>query len=255
MQAPRWAPVALAVLLPLTAARPANAAEAIYLHWNDCPLGPAMASDLADDCTNNSRRNSLIASFTLGTPVDSVLAAELTIDVQHADNPLPAWWQFGTSPCRAGALKANADFTGLIACEDLWQGLAVGGLQQFTVGQPRGLQSQARIRVALAVTFDKARTLNATSTYYAAHIVLEDTLSTGPGTCLGCGRPACLVLNTILLGRPPRPAGAPSGDVLLEIPGALHGNWVTWQGGAGASCDAVPVRRRTWGEVKSIYRW
>jgi len=27
-----------------------------------------------------------------------------------------------------------------------------------------------------------------------------------------------------------------------------------WQGGAGADCAAVPVRRTTWGAVKALYR-
>jgi hypothetical protein len=52
---------------------------------------------------------------------------------------------------------------------------------------------------------------------------------------------------------------------LLRLPGASPAavtvasamapdNWVTWLGGAGASCAAVPVRHTTWGAVKALYR-
>jgi len=29
---------------------------------------------------------------------------------------------------------------------------------------------------------------------------------------------------------------------------------MTWQGGAGANCNTVPVRNTTWGQIKSFYR-
>ena len=43
-------------------------------------------------------------------------------------------------------------------------------------------------------------------------------------------------------------------EVTLETSGPSHANWVTWRGGSGADCAAVPVRARTWGQIKSLYR-
>jgi hypothetical protein len=43
------------------------------------------------------------------------------------------------------------------------------------------------------------------------------------------------------------------GDLLLDTPGPEGANRATWQG-SGADCDAVPVRARTWGLLKSLYR-
>jgi len=51
-----------------------------------------------------------------------------------------------------------------------------------------------------------------------------------------------------------RQPGATGGDVFLSVPGQNDANWVTWQGGAGANCSAVPVRSVTWGRLKGLYR-
>jgi hypothetical protein len=42
--------------------------------------------------------------------------------------------------------------------------------------------------------------------------------------------------------------------VLLSRPGAADGNWARWQNESNADCTAVPVRRATWGGIKSLYR-
>jgi hypothetical protein len=193
----------------------------------------------------------------LGAPTDSVLAIEITLDIQHSAPALPPWWDLGTFPvgCRSGSLAADADFTALASCDDPWQGATVvGGAQSYTPGQPRGGANQARMRVALATTFDQGVALAADQMYHAARIVIDHQKTVSPGECAGCSGPACLVLNAILIGRPPRPPGVPGGTILLDVPGPGHPNWVTWRGGLGADCNAVPVRRVTWGRVKSLYR-
>jgi hypothetical protein len=242
---------ALVLALVAVPAGAARAADGLYLSWNDCPLGASTSQDQAFACDVNSGQHELVVSFSLPQPADSVLALEIAVDVQHADPTLPAWWQFGNVPCRGGSLHADNQFGSRAACQDLWQGLGVGGLQSFTVGQPRGGLNQARMRLALAVLFDDMRTLSAGAVYYAARIAIDNVATAGPGSCDGCAGAACLVLNSIMVGRPP---GSPSGNVLVESPGSAGSNWATWQGGAGANCQSVPARRRTWGQVKSLYR-
>jgi hypothetical protein len=66
------------------------------------------------------------------------------------------------------------------------------------------------------------------------------------GACAGCSTGACIVLNSVELVRLP---GAIGGNVTLTTPGS---NFATWQ--AGAACVTVPVRNRTWGQVKALYR-
>ncbi|HYM80985.1 MAG TPA: hypothetical protein VEY91_06185 [Candidatus Limnocylindria bacterium] len=236
-------------------AAPGRSAEGIYLSWNDCPLDPSSAADFVSACNVNGGQSELLCSFSLAQPTDSVLAVEITLDVQHAAALLPSWWRFDTTPCRNGSLKADADFGSRSACEDMWHGaFVVGGLAQYTVGQPRGGPNQARIRIALAVTPASMQALNAATMHYAARVVIDNLGTVGATPCSGCGEPACLVLNAVMIGRPIRPEGAPSGNILLDSPGPGNPNWVTWQGGGGAACTAVPVARKTWGQVKTLYR-
>ncbi len=100
---PRGPAVALAVLALSLVASPVGAAAGIFLSWNDCPLGPTSSSDLVEACDSNLGQNELFCSFSLAQPVDSVLAVEITIDLQHSQATLPAWWHFDQSPCRSGA--------------------------------------------------------------------------------------------------------------------------------------------------------
>jgi hypothetical protein len=237
-----------AIILHALGAGAAAGAEALHLTWNDCAAG-AGVSNRAFACNDEGMVHELIAAFRAPQPIDSVLGAELVIDLQSGSTTLPSWWRFDVGGCRAGnVLQADVDFGSRSACTDLWQGDAVWSVS-YTPGMPHGGLNQARIRIALGTFTDRA--VNANDAYYVARIVIE---SAGSDTCAGCDIPVCLVLNGILIRRPPRPKGAPSADVLLTVPASNHGNWATWQVSSEQDCAAVPVRRRTWGQVKALYR-
>jgi hypothetical protein len=171
------------------------------------------------------------------------------VDVQHASVSMPPWWRFAPGDCRDGALAAHSDFGGANACVDFWQGLGTSFPPvTYTVGQPRGLPSQARIVVAIARSPTEPVRLESNQMYYAAQISISNQSTSA---CTGCLPGACLVLNAIRIGRLP---GAPGGDLVVEQPGLMNANWATWQGGAGAACAVVPARRTTWGRLKGLYR-
>jgi len=55
----------------------------------------------------------------------------------------------------------------------------------------------------------------------------------------------------------PQPAHSPgtlAGDQLLTQPGPGNSNWAMWQGSDPQDCSAVPARRATWGQIKTLYR-
>ncbi len=229
-----------------------RADEGLFLSWGDCAPGTS-THDLSNACDTNVGEQELFCAFRMPFAVDSVLGLELVVDVQHSAASLPDWWRF-SSPggCRAGILQPTFDFTGRSACQDFFLGNATGALQSYTVGQPHGGANQARMRVAASMlsSFGYA-TLNATDMYYAAVLTIANDYTVGGTVCRGCAGPACLVLNSILVLRQP---GAAGGDINLTVPGPAGANYATWQGGAGADCSAVPVRRMTWGQIKGLYR-
>lgn len=180
-----------------------------------------------------------------------VLGLIAVIDLQHSAPALPDWWQLAKSgACRSGNLSASADFTQNSECADPWNGDAVSEVQAFRPGEPRGGANQVRIVAVCGVVPELARSLDATSLYYALKLVIRNALTTGPARCAGCAQPACLVLNSIEVKRT---TGAPGGDLFITMPGPNNGNWALWRGG-GPDCTMVPVKNVTWGRVKGIYR-
>lgn len=245
-----------ALLAGLLWPRPATAGAGIYLSWDDCALSPAHSQNRTFACNDNASQKELDVAFTMPQAVDNLIAVEIVVDLQSAGSVLPDWWRLDPDGCRRGnILQASADFVGKTACQNLWAGSPdppVVGVQGYIPTEPRGQPSQARIKVDGAVLPQNMLSVNETDMYYAARIIItnEKTVEPPAPACAGCDVPVCLVLNSILIGR--YPVGA--NDLFLQTPGPNNANWVTWQNGTGADCTAVPVRNRTWGEIKSLYR-
>jgi len=224
-------------------ALPVHAQGTVYLSWNDCPSGASATQNLTSTCASSDSQ-ALFLAFELSQPVDSVVALQAVVDVQSAAATLPDWWQYAPGGCRYGRLVARAHFP-QASCVDFWAGEATfDGPPTFLPGEPGGSVSQARIVLSFAVLSSQARALSAATRYYAAQLSFLDDV--GP-ICTGCSQPACLVLNWIQLGK------ASGASVGLDTPAAGDGNRAIWQG-TGANCALVPVRRTTWGQLKSLYR-
>jgi hypothetical protein len=253
-----WSAVRLSLAAWLgCASRCASVAAAplpgLSLSWSDCPGGAAWAADQAFACNVNTGQFTLVCSLAPDSARTSVIGAEAVIDVQSAAATLPDWWRFdGSGPggCRVGGLSAGLDFSAMTGCTDAWAAQGFGGIQGFSIGPPdHPLPSQARIKAVAAVTSDHAVALATGTQYGVITLILSALNSTGAGTCAGCATRACLVLNSILLRRIP----SDGADVFLSAAASAGSNWATWQG-TGADCAAVPVQRRTWGQIKSLYR-
>ena len=229
---------------------PAGAAEGLYLTWNACAFEPQASPVRMFACDTNADTMRIHAAFTVAQPVDSVIGLEVVVDIQHESPTLPDWWRFDAGGCRAGALRTDVQFGNVVRCADPWTGDGVASFPSYTVTQPRGGANQARIKAGVGVLPSDPRILAADTPYNAVRIGIVTIQTTDTGACTGCAGKACLVLNSIWIKRVP---GAEGGDVFVSTPGAGQANWATWQG-AGADCAAVPVRRSTWGAVKSLYR-
>ncbi|MBI1799922.1 MAG: hypothetical protein HYR73_09605 [Candidatus Eisenbacteria bacterium] len=250
---PRFA--VLFMLVSLFATDSWAAGPGINLSWTDC--GSFGASNINNLCTSNgpAPTGTLITSFISPDSLPALLGCAGVIDITSSTGLMPSWWDLGPGGCRDGKISFSADFTlGPFSCVDVWAGLATGGLNYQYPFDSTNYQTLA---TALAVNHARVRTLQAVGTpvpvdslteYYAFKVTVSKALSTGGGSCAGCLIPMCLVFNSISLSQP-----APTPDVILSTPIAAGSNQVTYQG-AGADCNAVPVRQKTWGEIKSLYR-
>jgi hypothetical protein len=254
----RWAAPALrgvviAIGVAFSTCVPARATEALWLTWDDCPFGIS-STNMDFACNDNAGTEQLFLSFSIAQPASQVIGVEAVVDLQSTETPVPHWWQMGVGGCRKGGLSilgADADFSTFGACVNPWSVLPAALIQGFTVGAPdHGLDSQARIKATATVPSSAAATLAADTTYYALKIVIHNDLTAGPGSCVGCLAPLCLVLNSITVRREP---GAPGGDIFVSTPGPGNGNWATWRSAPGSACAAVPIKSRTWGALKALY--
>ncbi len=218
--------------------------------WDDCPISAGASGNKQFACDTNTGSASLYCAFSVAKPIDQIVGLEIVVDLQHFDATLPAWWQLGPFPaCRHDQLTASLDFSETTECEA--PGFTGALVQDYLVTEPRGLDSQARVKVVAYVPSPKTLSVDVDTTYNAVRLVLGYALTTGGNTCAGCTHTACLVLNSILVRRV---AGAVGGDIQLTTPAPGAGNWATWRGGTAALCTMVPVRPTTWGQVKSLYR-
>jgi hypothetical protein len=230
-------------LAPFVAPAPVHAAEGLYLTWDDCALGPTATTNRTFACNSNSGQDELYCAFTMPAAANNVVSVEVVVDMQHSSAVVPDWWRLDGACRPTNNLAAAADFPHA-SCVDMWSTASrTAMIQGYT---PSG--NSARIKVTAWVLPQDAVTLDATSTYNAVRIIIHHDMTVGTPTCLGCDAPACLVLNSIEIGR------VSGGNVFLQTPGTGDANWARWQGGIGADCAAVPVRARAWGQLKSQYR-
>ncbi len=235
--------VLISLLLGTTPAR----AQGLSLAWQDCrPPTGAGFNGQNYGCQSNIVEIPLFPSFTLAAPVDSVYVMELVIDVDVAADPLPAWWRMDPGQCRAGGWAADASLSA--SCSEAWGGVGVASAQGWLAGQPGNNSRHGRLLVAAAVLPDQAVSLDALVPYTACRVLLRTNRTQ---ECEGCATPACFVFNSLLLRRLP---GSSVEEVLIVVAESPGSNMVSWQGGGGADCLAVPARRTTWGAVKALYR-
>jgi hypothetical protein len=140
-----------------------------------------------------------------------------------------------------------------VTCKDYWQGAQPGS----TFWQP-GVPAPGRIRLVgiFARPVSNAGPFVPSLEYFVGtgsfdtNHAVED-LSTIPPTsqCVGCMYEACLLFNYLLLQQP---TGTLGGDVMITAQNVRQ--CLTWQSSRCASCFPDPVRRATWGQIKSLYR-
>jgi hypothetical protein len=164
---------------------------------------------------------------------------------------LPEFWKFDAGGCNAGRMTFSADFTGgPFTCADFWGGAASGGGQFGGKTGPVHEGNTARIKFSWAVLPANAMTATAGTEYYVSRTRIPR--SAAALACAGCGDDVCLVYNqeklSLLSG------AAPTIQLSSD---AVNPPWITWQdaGNATFNCPVpTPVKARTWGEIKSLYR-
>lgn len=230
----------LAILMMLVAT---PAAAQLHLSVNDCG---SSSRSVTNACASDvGMALSVVGSITLPeTTVTSWSGATATIDVETAAAILPDWWALG-GPCRGGSnIVAGINGWPQGTCGSLWGRSAVSGMG---LGAQRGAPNQRSVRITLRVALEAARSLRGDDVTELGVFRLAITNASATGRCYGCATPACITFRSLILST--------TDDLPSRWP-VYSGtdNVVTYNGGASACAGSTPVRNRTWGALKWLYR-
>ncbi len=257
----------LALLAPM-----AHATDELHLRWDACS-GDGGTYNKTFACDVNTGTDVLVASYRLDSPASPVAALEAGISIGSVGAVIPSWWQFkNTGTCRATSLALDAVPPPTAAnCLDLWGGNAAGGIAQYTTGTtafPPPYTNSALVKLVLAVPEAMSFTVPANQEVFAFRLVINHARTVGSPSCAGCGEPMCLGFSYASL----TPTSGTPRRLISGEDTPLNGSRATWQPGGSASaiaggwptghsaygwvvCEAAtPVRDRTWGTIKSLYR-
>jgi hypothetical protein len=247
-----------ALLAPSTAI-----AVGIDLNWDNCLFNAAnRVADKTFACdTNDGGPFQLFGSLRTGIALSGVTgwSADIYIFPGPGDVVANDWWRMGAQDCREGGISfvgLPAQMTNVTPCA---KGLVGAGTP--TVGSAYFLKESFRDWYRVGVLWTSGITVSATAKYQLFRIDLNTSRTVSDpghpenGVCAGCLELACIELALVEVHRP---GGSPNG--LDDFFNSEISSWVTWQWGGyypQYSCPydtGDPVRRSTWGQVKSLYR-
>ena len=252
----RWL-LSAGVLAAIVLSTSGASAAGVNLAWVNCYGEGTPVQDRTSGCATNSGTNMMVGSFVLDADLGNVSGTEMVIDLISQTDPLPPWWDMkNPTSCRPASLTVNFVANAANAvCLDWGAGSESGAIGAYTGTPPPGSWSIApanegqhrRIILAAAVPPTGLMNLTGGVEYFAFNLLVGNQKTVGTGNCSGCSLPVCIVLNSIKITTP-----VAANDVKIgngTIPGS---NVILWQG-AGANCNAVPTKNRTWGQVKALY--
>ena len=246
----RSAVLAAAVVCCLQPTAPAHASS-VNLRWNGC-WGDGAVANRTFACNTNFGGEALVGSFVSPAAVHGVITHDFIVDVGFEGSSVPAWWQFkNAGSCRLSSLVISTALPiSAVQCID-WA--SFGPLTTFIAYLT--FPNLTSIRGSLTVPSEAAAEISAGQEYFSFQLAINHQKTVGQGACGGCDVGACISLRRLTLHTLPG-----SFDQFLSIgsspgdqPGDARALWQLLS--PGAICDlATPVRNRTWGEVKALYR-
>ncbi len=227
----------------LMVASAASAAPGINLSWTACGITGTDSKTFA--CGVNTGSEVMVASYVAPSGTSGITGMEAVVDIQSSTPTMPDWWMFkNAGTCRQTALSSLP--AGASCDGDYWAGQASGGITAY-ISPYLAATNRARLLIIYAVPSTIAAPVDADVEYFAFTATITHAKTVGTGSCAGCTTPMCIVLNEIKLTQ-----GVGIGD--YRISDAAANKIITWQGESAANCLTVPVKNRTWGAVKSLYR-
>lgn len=241
--------LAAVALLAIPASTRAGVQTGINLGWDIC--GPARVAEKSFACDVNTGQDLLWISFVPPAGITALTGIETKLELQTEAATLPPWWQFQTGGCRAtvGIALVTSTPEAPSTCAAPWITNGIGGFG-FPLSQPG--PGRTPLWMVTAVDVPSYGPLTAGVEYHHAAIAVKHARTVGTTTCAGCDVGVCIALVNVRLVEDYAVDPYP-----VDLWEKLDRTTVLWQptGTPPAECfQSVPVKNRTWGSIKSLYR-
>lgn len=223
----------------------AQAQGGLNFYWDGCPNTGVANKDFA--CDNEFDEFIAYGAFVAPSALADVSGQDIVIDILSESANSPAWWDFTEGGCRpTGTLSMGfARPAGCTPYKNHWS-TGAGGIAVYrtstTPGAPTPGPNRTRIIGAAGIADANVTPITDAQNVFSFSLTMT---AEGTAACAGCATKMCLVLNQITLGTL---TGAQ-----IPVTDPAVSRTITFNG-AGPDCSVAPVRNRTWGQVKALYR-
>jgi len=245
-------PIAFASMVAFALAGRAGIAHAgLDLAWKACSQMPTATSSQVADCANSTVLD-LYGTLQLDSDFPGFVDLEMAFDLRTTALAMPAIWNVESNACGGG--------------QDVLLDLGGTGPQcpvtsySFAIWNTnRSIQSEihysidpedprhARLQIVGHRSSRDPTVLRAGTNYAVFGLALPLSRATeSGGLCGGCDAPLAIVWNSATLH-------SASASRTISGPG-LGSSCVTLNGAPLELCGVTPVRARTWGTVRTLYR-
>jgi hypothetical protein len=239
---------AFAIAAAMTAAALPSQASGINFTLNDCAAGSALRSVTNACNTNVGVALNAVGSVVLpDTRIDGFGLIAAIVLVQTDSGTMPDWWRI--DGCRAAAVNnLNVLPPASGACSSVWDGLRQP-LAYRNIGRyPPYPPDPGNPRLFLVLAAAETDTFTLVGDDVSEFVVFTWTVlragTVGAGPCDGCASEARLVLEEIAIHRWTEFRI----DEGLHIVEPVTSNVIVY------NPATTPVRNRTWGAIKALYR-
>jgi len=249
-----------AALLALAAAPAFAAGGALFLGWGNCVGDAGWVAYSSFNCALGLG-DVMYVNYQVNTPATNVVTLNAIMDVNiNSQTSVPDFWHFEAGGCNYGFLvledkrptgKCSTSQTTLCGntgslCNEFITAYGIGAPAKLPPNRTRILITNARA-ASSPVTLVAAPTKQ-----YAYDLGIDATNATeAGGVCAGCASVISIALNSIVLESALAETGGEAvADIITsDMPGSAPGVCIN-----AATCNAVPVQNKTWGQLKALYR-
>lgn len=229
----------------------------LYMKANACTNAAAASNVLTLDCDVNNfpPPGQVFGSFMVNGPVSGVVAVDGILDLRfNGETSVPAFWNFQSGGCNSSGLVLS-DGRPATGCSQATNLCGAGGancdafITAYAPGYGGPNVARLLFTLARASTDPAPAFTNLTAHYFT--FLFDIYTDPFADTCAGCSTPVSFAWNQAVFYDTNAGMGGEGTPLIIDSddPGSDSVICIN-----AATCDVVPTKNTTWGQLKSLYR-